>query len=161
MGAGECGQKKIEQDEGITKCSCAERNCIPEDISEIYVVSSNPGGKVRVTGNLKNGWIRMPKIGSIYHRYRDSQQGEEAGYNVKFVKPDIYGGACEAVICFPPGRTPYLVEDARNCGTYNIVSPYRYRRDAIKLSVKGLIGHFKKDVIPYLKEKRAEKSSRE
>lgn len=128
-----------------------ERNTLPESISDIYVIRKNAKGKTIITGNFENGWIKMSRLGSLYHRNKSGPQGAEAVYNVKFVRPDIYGGAAEAVICFPPDREPYLVEDDVNGGTYNFVSPYK--QDKPKLSIKGVLGHLKKDLLPYLKGK--------
>ncbi len=77
-----------------------------------------------------------------YHENTDGKQGAEAIYNDKFLSPD--GGHIEVIICFPPDKEPYIVDetvDVGNMGTYNYASN----------KIPGIyhINHFFDDMIPY------------
>lgn len=130
-------------------------NQIPEDISCIYRLETGKGGTVRVYAREENGWRLMSRAGTLFHRNTKSEQGGDAAYNRKFVYPDEYGGSSEAVICFPPGREPYLVTDPVNRGTYNFISPMP--RKGPLAAPRKLLGHFQKDVLPYLRIGKTEK----
>lgn len=123
-------------------------NRVPEDIREIYRLQTDSSGRLKVCSREDNGWHLMSRTGSLFHRSQNSAQGREAKYNRKFVRPDGFGGSSEAVICFPPGKQPYLVTDPVNRGTYNFISPVRGTVPAVTPS--SLAGHFRKDVLPHL-----------
>ena len=75
-----------------------------------------------------------------YHRHVDSSQGDEALYNVKYVKKNKDGSSYEIVLCELPNGDCYIVDDPVNMGTYNYSNP------------DGIIGsamHFVKDMLPY------------
>lgn len=134
-------------------------NQIPEDISCIYQIKKDGHEKEIICAREENGWILISRIGSYYHRNAAGIQGEEAKYNKKFIRPDEFGGSSEAVICFPPDKEPYLVTDPVNGGTYNFISPVRGKRRLV--SFRLLLGHFHKDVLPYLKQDKVNKKLQE
>ena len=65
---------------------------------------------------ILNDWIKQDASANMYHLNTNGSQGFDALYNIKYLSPD---GHREAVICFIPGQTPYIVTDPANMGTYN------------------------------------------
>ena len=85
---------------------------------------------------------RQPEHMDTYHESTDGRQGADAVYNDKFLSPD--GGHIEVIICFPPDKDPYIVDenvDERNMGTYNHASN--------EIPVVYHINHFFDDMVPY------------
>ena len=130
-------------------------NRLPEDLREIYHFEKRKNGDTKICANPEKGWRMMTRLGSLFHRNTRGCQGAEARFNRKFVCPDDLGGSVEAVICFPPGKEPYLVTDPLNRGTYNFISPVRCDRPAV--TPKTLWGHLRKDLFPYLQERVSER----
>ena len=85
---------------------------------------------------------RQPEHMDTYHENTDGRQGADAVYNDKFLSLD--GGHIEVIICFPPDKDPYIVDenvDERNMGTYNHASN--------EIPVVYHINHFFDDMVPY------------
>ena len=110
-------------------------NDVPSDLSTVYEYDKN--------GQLKgrNGWEKLPDSANQYHVNTGGDQGDEAKYNKKFVKVNPDGSSSEVIICFPPGKEPYLVDDYLNGGTYNYYNPQG--------SLDQYILHFIYDMVPY------------
>ena len=110
-------------------------NDTPEDIRTVYEYDEygQPRGK--------NGWEKLPDSKNIYHINENGDQGSDAQYNKKFVKLNPDGSSSEMIICFPPDREPYMVDDYLNGGSYNFYNP-----DG---SLKNLFLHFIYDMGPY------------
>ena len=84
--------------------------------------------------NGNSVWIKQEDKYNRYHRFTNGTQGDEAVFNKKFMTDD---GRNEVIICIPNnGKSPYIVTDPNNEGTYNMGPG------------KG-IPHFVKDVLPY------------
>ena len=87
----------------------------------------------------EDGWKPAPDDQNAYHRFTSGEQGDEAAYNVKFLKEFSDGTSYEVVICQPEGYDDdYIVRDPKNAGTYNYCNPD-----------SGVIGHWWNDVVPY------------
>ena len=110
-------------------------NETPTDPSTVYEYDKNghPKGK--------NGWEKLPDSANQCHVNESGEQGKEAAYNKKFVKKNPDGSSSEIIICFPPGKKPYVVDDYLNGGTYNYYNPD---------GTKGTIMHVIYDLVPYL-----------
>lgn len=105
------------------------------NISEVYCGFDKAGNPI-----ASDGWKLLEKDESIYHTMQFGEQGKNAQYNRKFVKKNEDGTSSEVIICFYPeemGRSPEIVTDPFNEGTYNFADP------------SDPIGHFVKDMIPY------------
>lgn len=87
----------------------------------------------------EDGWIAADSDLNKYHRYTNGEHGNEAIYNVKYLKKLDNGASYEVIICEPSG-TDYIVRDPKNAGTYNYCSPD---------GLWGTLDHAILDVIPY------------
>lgn len=108
-------------------------NAVISDISSVCDENGNPVAN--------SGWELLPEDKSIYHMITDSEQGDDALHNKKYVKLNPDGSSSEVIICFPPGEEPYIVEDPVNAGTYNYVDSTQ--------GLLGTLGHLVYDVVPY------------
>ena len=99
---------------------------------EHYLRNQNQEGLIPDLQTIIDTWNRQPDNKNRYHQFIHGEQGLDAIYNVKYMSPD---GHCEVIICFAPGKGPYIVTDPLNMGTYNY----------------GTNGwsHFWEDVLPY------------
>ena len=89
-----------------------------------------------------NTYEKQEEWADQYHEYTEGNQGEDALYNDKYLSPD--GGHIEVIICSPPGKSPYIVDqyvDEINMGTYNYASN--------EILVTYYVDHFFRDMIPY------------
>ncbi|MBO4309182.1 MAG: RHS repeat-associated core domain-containing protein [Clostridia bacterium] len=109
---------------------------------EHYARNQNQKDYIQSLGNtdeerierIINDWERQKDSANRYHRFTYGEQDKDARYNKKFMSPDK---RMEVVICFPPdGRSPYIVKDPYNEGTYNFGDD---------------LGHIINDVYPYYK----------
>jgi len=146
-------EKAVREQERLRKL----KNVLPENISEICKRTESYG-RYRIRPNREEGWKMVTRLNTKYHRRIDSPQGKEAKFNRKFIRPDESGGSVEAVICFAPGKEPYLVTDEVNAGTYNFVSPIK--REFPYVTPRSVWGHWKKDLLPYLRLLYREKRER-
>ncbi len=82
-------------------------------------------------------------IANIFHFNVFGNQGGEAIYNKKYLSPN--GGHIEIVICTPPNKEPYIVDetiDPLNMGTYNYASNEQF-------FISYFAEHFMVDMLPY------------
>ena len=73
---------------------------------------------------MEKTWIEVKGVEAWLHQFETNEQNrEEASWNKKYLHINSDGSSYEAVICNPPDKDPYLVENSRNKGTYNFCSP--------------------------------------
>lgn len=97
---------------------------------------------------VRESWIKVPTQEAQEHMHsyvRQNQKGDYL-YNEKYLHINHDGSSYEAVICSPPGREPYLVEDNDNMGTFNYCSPV-YEISTRWISSR--VAHGIADYLPY------------
>ena len=119
--------------------SCDEIN----DMAEEHYSRNDLNANIPDIDTILDSYEKQSEAADQYHEYTHGAQGEEGIYNDKYLSPD--GGHYEVIICSPPGKEPYIVDqnvDPLNMGTYN------YASNTLWTPLYG-ITHFFCDMIPY------------
>ena len=100
---------------------------------------------IRMVELGEDGWYPADNKDNLYHRFTNGNQGEDAVYNVKYLRVNEDGSSYEIIICQGPGTDDDYIVDAdqypENAGTYNYYHPG---------DIWGRICHGWKDVLPYI-----------